>query len=287
MSDAQLRAAIAMPARAVGVGLDPGLLERIVADVDGQPGALPIVQHALALLWKHRSERCLTLAAYESIGGVAGALERHADGHIARLDPAQLRQARRILVRLAGTTNEVGPGARRRLVVDKLRPVDPGSAQAFRDALQSLARARLVVLGERSGPGNLGTQVTVELVHDALLHRWARLRGWVLADASAIAELDKLELWALEWQEHGHLLDERRLAHAVAVAEKHRHELSAEALELIERSSEQVSAIAGKLGATQELLIHADADGRRARGEIVRLRRYVRTLAITGRCAGG
>lgn len=285
MGDAQLRAAIAMPARAVGVGLDPGLLERIVADVDGQPGALPIVQHALTLLWKRRSERRLTLTAYEAIGGVAGALERHADGHVARLDPAQLRQARRILVRLAGTTGDLAPGARRRLAVDKLRPVDPGSAQAFRDALHSLARARLVVLGERAGPGNLGPQVTVELVHDALLHRWHRLRGWILEDAGAIAELDKLELWALEWQEHGLLLDEQRLAHALPAAEKHRRELSAAALELIERSSEQVSAAAGKLGATQELLLSADADGRRARREIARLQRTVRALAITGSAA--
>ena len=135
----QLRAAIAMPARAVGVDLDPGLLERIVADVEGQPGALPIVQHALGLLWKRRTERRLTLAAYESIGGVGGALERHADGHVARLDPAQLRQAWRILVRLAGAANDLAPGARRRLVA-----VTGGAAVATSIGLLSLLIARIV-----------------------------------------------------------------------------------------------------------------------------------------------
>ncbi len=289
----QLRAAIALPARAVGVGLDPGLLERIVADVDGQPGALPIVQYALAQLWKHRSARCLTLAGYEAIGGVAGALERHADGIVARLDPAQLRQARRILVRLAGLPIDAGSGARRRLVmVDRLRPGAPDQAQAFRDALHTLVRARLVVLGERSGPGGGGKQVTAELVHDALLHRWHRLREWVREDWGAVAQLEQLELWALEGQEHGLLLDAQRLGHAEAVAEKYAEELSGAARELIERSQRHAlanreleahhSEVEGMLGATQELLVSADADSRRAHHEIQRLRRQVRRLRTAG-----
>jgi len=288
----QLRAAVALPARAVGVGLDAGLLERIVADVDGQPGALPLIQNALTLMWKHRSERRLTLAAYEAIGGVLGALERHAEGLINRLDPAQLRQVRRILVRLAGAFNSGVLGAQRRLAVDKLRPVDPDSAQAFREALQSLTRARLIVLGQRTVTGG-GKQVTAELVHDALLHRWRRLSEWVRDDWSVIVELDKIELWTVEWQQHRVLLDVQRLGHAQAVAEKYGQDLSAAAHALIERSRQHALAsreieahhneLESQLSATQERLLHADADGRRFLLEVLDLRRRIRLLSNSSR----
>lgn len=288
----QLRAAVALPAKAVGVDFDAGLLERIVADVDGQPGALPLVQNALALMWKHRNERRLTLATYEAIGGVLGALERHAEGMIARLDPAQLRQVRRILVRLAGAFNSGVLGAQRRFEVDKLRPVDPDSEQAFREALQSLVRARLIVLGQRATTGG-GKQVTAELVHDALLHRWRRLREWVRDDWSVIVELDKIELWTVEWQQHRIMLDAQRLKHAQAVADKYGQDLSAAAHALIERSRQHAlasreieahhSQLESKLGATEERLLLADADGRRFLLEVLELRRRIRLLSTTSR----
>jgi hypothetical protein len=286
----QLRAAIAMPARAVGVDLDPGLTERIVAEVAGQPGALSMLQHALKLLWKQRRERRLTLAAYDAIGGVGGALERHAEGILGRLTPDQLRQARRTLVRLASARGEAGMETRRRVPLDQIQPTRPGEAEAFREALARLISARLVVLGEQTGPRGAGKQATAELVHDALLHRWQRLRAWVREDWARVALLLKVELWVHEWQEHGSLLDEQRLGYALEVAGKYGDDLPAEALALIERSREDLAAahaaeaarraeLEGMLGATQDLLHAADEDMQRAEAELVRLRRLLRLAA--------
>src|SRR5690606_9825636 len=42
-----LARSIAAPARSVGLDLEPGLVPQVVADVEGQPGALPLLQYAL------------------------------------------------------------------------------------------------------------------------------------------------------------------------------------------------------------------------------------------------
>jgi len=44
-----------------------------------QPGALPLLQHALLELWKKREGRRLTVKAYQEIGKLEGALQRRAD----------------------------------------------------------------------------------------------------------------------------------------------------------------------------------------------------------------
>ena len=290
----QLRAAICLPARAVGVDLEPGLVERIVADVAGQPGALPMVQHALSLLWQQRKERRLTLAAYDAIGGVAGALERHAEGVLERLSRAQLRQARRALVRLAGARAEAGSETGKRIPIDQIKPVDPSDADAFREAVAAMANARLVVLGEQTGARNTGKQATAELVHDALLQRWQRLREWVREDHARIVELLKIELWVHEWQEHGSLLEEQRLGYAQEVAARYREDLPAEAIALIEASQAAIQAerdaetqrrqeLEGMLEATQDLLTAADEDMQRVEADLVRTRRLAWILgAVAG-----
>ena len=74
-----LAQAIAAPARAVGVDLEPGLVGEIIRDVADQPGALPLLQYALTELFNRRQGNVLTLDAYRSTGGVAGALGRRAE----------------------------------------------------------------------------------------------------------------------------------------------------------------------------------------------------------------
>jgi hypothetical protein len=290
----QLRAAILGPARAVGVEVDPGLAERLVADVAGQPGALSLLQHALHQLWARREGRRLGLAAYDALGGVAGALERHAEQVLAGLGPAQLRQARRLLVRLASVRDDPAGESHRRVLLAQLGP-GPGEDEAFAEALARLGAARLVVLGERTGPR--GKQATAELVHDALLHRWQRLREWVREDRARVVELAKLEAWVSEWQEHGALLDDLRLGYALEVAGRGADDLPAGARELIAGSRARAEAerraeadrrgeLEGMLEATRDLLRAADDDMRRAETELLRARRRLRVAAAIAAAAG-
>ena len=53
---------------------EAGLVDTIREDVLGQPGALPLLEHALRELWERRQGRQLTVAAYRDIGGVPAPL---------------------------------------------------------------------------------------------------------------------------------------------------------------------------------------------------------------------
>ena len=55
MTDGELREAIERPALLVGCELEPGLTERLLDDMKGQPGALPLLQFALRGLESARS----------------------------------------------------------------------------------------------------------------------------------------------------------------------------------------------------------------------------------------
>ena len=48
------------PAEQAGLVLEPGMVEAILRDVAGQPGALPLLSHSLLETWKRRSGRMLT-----------------------------------------------------------------------------------------------------------------------------------------------------------------------------------------------------------------------------------
>jgi hypothetical protein len=78
MSRDRLETVIAEPAKAVGVQYQGGLV-RVLAEDSGGGRGLPLLEFALTQLWPHQQGRQITLAAYQSIGGVTGALSRHAE----------------------------------------------------------------------------------------------------------------------------------------------------------------------------------------------------------------
>ncbi|PZT70381.1 hypothetical protein DN402_33995 [Streptomyces sp. SW4] len=78
-----------------------GLPERIVADAGDEPGRMPLVQFALTELWNRRTRSMLTHAAYDEMGGVAGALVGYADDALDELPRTRQDCARRLFVQLA------------------------------------------------------------------------------------------------------------------------------------------------------------------------------------------
>src|SRR6266511_5259954 len=64
-----LRQAIEQPAATMGVQLEAGLLERLLADAADEPGILPLVQETMTLLWEMMERRLLPLSAYTRLGG--------------------------------------------------------------------------------------------------------------------------------------------------------------------------------------------------------------------------
>ena len=105
MQASELRRAVELPAGRVGLRVEPELADALVDDVEGEPGALPLLSTALLELWQKRQDNALTLAAYRESGGVHGAVARLAEGTYARIP-----DERKPLVRAA----HAAPGRRRR-----------------------------------------------------------------------------------------------------------------------------------------------------------------------------
>src|SRR5262249_42569572 len=113
----QLRAAIVKPAAQVGLQLEAGLADRMLADVGQEPGALPLLEDTLDLVWQRSQGNTLTQAAYEEVGGVSGALRMRADALVASLSPEQQHITRRLMVRLVSIGTEVAVSTRHRVLI--------------------------------------------------------------------------------------------------------------------------------------------------------------------------
>ncbi|MCW3016126.1 MAG: hypothetical protein JWO02_3218 [Solirubrobacterales bacterium] len=174
MREDDLRRAIAEPARRSGLRLEPGLVDRVLRDVDDQPGALPLMSHALHATWERRDGRTLTVAAYEASGGVTSAVARTADAVLATTPGADRDLLRGMFVRMTELGDDL-EDTRRRVPIDEL--VAPGeSGAAARELLERLSRARLVTLDAG----------TAEVAHEVLIRHWPTLRAWLDEDRDGI-----------------------------------------------------------------------------------------------------
>ena len=116
----ELRRAIELPARRAGLDVEPELVDALLADVEDEPGGLPLLSTALLELWQRRDGRRLRHATYERTGGVRGAVARLAEDAFGRLEPAQ--QARRANGSCCGSPARASGGAvvRRRVALAEL-----------------------------------------------------------------------------------------------------------------------------------------------------------------------
>jgi WD40 repeat protein len=182
----ELRRAVERPAQRAGLHVEPELSEALVADVEHEPGALPMLSTALLELWQRRDGRRLRLATYEATGGVRGAVARHAEDAFGRLDRGQQAVARSVLLRLAAE-DAGGVIERRRIALTEL---DEDVAQV----VAALTDQRLLTVSAGS----------VELAHEALMREWPRLRRWLEEDAEGRRLHRRLADAARDWGQSGH-----------------------------------------------------------------------------------
>jgi serine/threonine protein kinase/formylglycine-generating enzyme required for sulfatase activity len=207
LTQEKIREIIEGPARVAGVRFESEELVDSLVEATGE-GGLPLLEFALAELWeaRDRTRGLITRSALKAMGGVVGALARHADGVLAGLRPAQWTAARRMFTRLV--TLE---GTRARRSEDELT----GGQAVARAALDALVASRLVVVHEAE-EGSL-----YEVAHEALLQGWRTLRSWLHEDADRRVLLERLRHAAGEWQRLGRLREAlwspRQLAECAAL----------------------------------------------------------------------
>ncbi|MGR6963430.1 nSTAND1 domain-containing NTPase [Geodermatophilus sp. URMC 61] len=268
----RLAEVIARPAQRAGLDLQAGLVERMVEDTAGGD-ALPLLAYTLREL----SERSgpdgrMSLAEYDAVGGVVGALQRHADRVADELSRRGLGpHVVPTLLKLV-TVSPEGETTRRRVSCRALVDEERAVVDAFVDA------RLLVSHDETSGPpgDRAAGDAMVEVAHEALLRQWHPLRDAVEADRFSLELRSELERHAADWK-HGdrdesYLLRGGRLAAIGQWADEHVGELgpiesqylqasralAARELETARRSNRRLRALAAGLAV---LLVAAVAAG--------------------------
>jgi eukaryotic-like serine/threonine-protein kinase len=209
-----LREAIVGPAGALGYTFeDPATIDELAASGRRH---LPLLQFALAELWDVRDQarRIIPAEALAKIGGVTGALARHADSVLAGLPPLERSAARTLLLSLV-----TAEGTRTRRGHAELIDLASRSSPRAHAALEALVRGRLLVAQEAES----GKESAYSIAHEALLQSWDTLRGWLGNDAERRAVRQRVERAAEEWERLGRrkdaLWNERLLLEAAGVDE--------------------------------------------------------------------
>ena len=224
---ANLRRALIQPATKCGYRFeDDELVERMLAEVEGERGALPMLAFAAAKLWEMRDREngVLTRQAYRDIGGVGGALAKHAEATIDRVGSDRVpivRELFRNLVTAEGTravrewdellsvfsaetrsrsTGDQPPG--RKPPADGAGPGFTARQADAEEVLGALIDSRLLTSYEVHEEGREPTR-RVEIIHESLLEKWPRLVRWSTQDADAAQLRDELRHAARQWDQRG------------------------------------------------------------------------------------
>src|SRR5689334_5967093 len=191
MNDEEMRRAIEEPARRGRWEFEPGLVDLLLHDVGHEPGALPLLSHALFETWQRRRGHMMTLSGYTSSGGVRGAIAETAETVFTDQFTREQRSiARRIFLRLTELGDETSAAdTRRRATFDELI-LKSEEASTTHAVLRALADARLITTTEDSA----------EVAHEALIREWPTLRGWLEENREGLRLHHQLTEAAQEWQ---------------------------------------------------------------------------------------
>ncbi|WP_264086278.1 caspase, EACC1-associated type [Streptomyces marincola] len=224
MGERELRDAVARPAAAVGLDLQPGLTERLLHDLregrsgEDAAGPLPFLAHALRETWLRRSGTRLTLAGYEATGGIWRSVATTTERLHEELSPAHRTVLRELLLRMLHVPPDradARAATRRRVPLAELLDGLPDAAGELRDRL---AAARLITV-DRDG---------AQITHEALLRAWPRLRRWIEEDAAALLLRQQVRTAAEDWRasdrDPAYLLRGSRLDAALRLTELPAHE---------------------------------------------------------------
>ena len=216
---AGLHDAITEPAESAGSEIEVALVERLINDTLGEPGALPFLQETLAVLWRRLKQPRLTLSDYENLtqsvegtrSGLEAAMALHAEEVLKQFPPTSAMLTKRIFMRLV----QFGEGrqhTRRTQTEEQLQAESTGGAEVA-SVIGSLVQERLLTVHADTSDGVR----RINLAHEKLIEGWPRLIEWIEELQEGEKQRRRLEEKAIE---HGRLginhalLDDKELQEA-------------------------------------------------------------------------
>lgn len=216
----QREEAIRRPVELSGATISSELVERLLNDSSDELDQLPVLQHCLARLWMRAGAAAATVAPpdpgdesanpvrhlteqhYSDIGGLSGALSGHADELFASL-PGEEKTIEQIFRSLAEIDNE-GRAVRRARPLGQLVAETGANREQVCSVLDKFRAddcSFLVPPLSLSSSSALPDETVIDVGHEALLRRWARVCG----DPEATGErADKRNIgWLRQEQKDG------------------------------------------------------------------------------------
>jgi len=271
MTSLELRRAIEEPAQRGHWDLEQGLVELLLHDVGAdaghapEPGALPLLSHALLATWQRRRGHKLTLSGYTASGGVRGAIAETAEAvFYDQLEPEQRAIAKQIFLRLTELGGDTATADTRRRVSFEELASKPEDRDPVHEVLMTLADARLITTD----------QDAAEVAHEALIREWPTLRNWLDENREELRLHRHLTEASQEWEalnrDPGVLYRGARLAQALEWSDAHRSDLNILESSFLEASQALENQEAAEREAQRQRELEAArklAENERARAE--------------------
>jgi formylglycine-generating enzyme required for sulfatase activity/energy-coupling factor transporter ATP-binding protein EcfA2 len=182
------------------------LVDRLIDEVAGMPGALPLLSFALSELYlklvrrylKAQNagdtvERAITWADYDALGGVTKSLTQRADEiyeELVKVDPAYEKTIRNVMLRMVAVGGEL---ARRQVLKTELEYPEPENTRV-KVVLKQFEDARLLT----SNKDDQGRPY-MEPSHEVLIRGWQKLLTWKKEDDNLSLQR-RLTPAAEEWE---------------------------------------------------------------------------------------
>jgi hypothetical protein len=176
----QLRDAISLPAQLFGGEVEDALVNQLLNEAGNDPDQLPLLQHALMLLWEGDAAKKLVMQEYRQLHGLSGALDGHADKAWKELD-ANGQLIAEALFRALTERGRDGLDIRRPVRVQavmELAGCDLATLAQVVDTFRQSGRNFLMP----SPHVALTPDTTLDISHESLIRQWERLKGWVAAE---------------------------------------------------------------------------------------------------------
>ncbi|MEH2080095.1 MAG: CHASE2 domain-containing protein [Nostoc sp.] len=204
MAANELGIAMKMQADQVDLEFETGLSNAILAEVEGEPGAMPLLQYALRELWIRRRGRWLCYEEYDAIGGVRKAIATIADKFYKARSKNEQEQVRHIFEQLTRIDEDFDPSnqydkpkdTRRRVERNQLVIANSNLNQT-KNLVREIADARLVM----TSTNKVTQRDEVELAHEALILHWPKLQEWLTQSRPRLKLQQQIRPTIKRWQE--------------------------------------------------------------------------------------
>jgi WD40 repeat protein/transcriptional regulator with XRE-family HTH domain len=202
MTAGQVHLAITEPARLARVNVEEGLVGLLLADLAPQdardageayePGALPLLSHAMMATWEHSRGSTLAIADYVASGGIKDALTQTAERAYGSLSAPQQQIARRLFLRLVHVADDLPP-SRATVELGELREWGGRSDGDAERVLATFVHERMITVDADAA----------QITHDALLVAWPRLRSWIDSGTEGLRTRRRITQGARSWDDAG------------------------------------------------------------------------------------